>query len=150
MFRQFRPEPLSPDNIKKSPKINFPASSKHMSLSPNPLKDSQNFLSTKMIEDISSLKIFDETNDEGKPQNTWNDKIKKYRHLSPSVAESLNLINLKHNSNYEGNTNKKFFSRRNRLGSFSHSRESIQDTTHEHSSKQINSCKLLLNLNYRL
>lgn len=112
MYRNFRPDPLNATDAKKRLNLDLLTSDNKLSVSPAKVRDSQNFLSTKGMPDISHLKIFEEGNDEG-PHETWNDKIKKYRHLTPTVAESLNLINLKHEIANILKVKPKFFDKRN-------------------------------------
>jgi len=129
MFKQFRPEPLSPDGRKRNFNLNLPNTVKYVSVSPGKLRDSQNFISTKAIEDISTLKIFDEANDEG-PQVSWTDKLKQYRHLSPSVADSVNNITMKSEIYQSINNPSNFFSKRNQMNRASPNRDSHTEFSH--------------------
>ena len=84
MYRKYRPGPLSPSREKQNRELYIPDSRRVVSLSPR-LDSPCQEKSAKLTESISKMKIFDENNDEGKPEHTWIQSIKAVH--NPKLVE---------------------------------------------------------------
>lgn len=93
MYRKYRPQPLSPAKDRQTRELYMPDTRRMVSLSPN-LDSARNKHTSKLIDSISKMKIFNENNDEGKPEHTWNENIKATHNpkaIEYDVVQSVTL-----------------------------------------------------------
>lgn len=123
MFKSFRPEPMSPNRAFNKNKLLTPDNLNNVTASPSKTLNADLFLSANAAGDIANMKIFDENNDEGMPQN-WTDKLKHFRNHNPSIYDSLHSATLRPEMYSPEQT--QFFNKRNkaRLFSATHKRNS--------------------------
>ena len=92
MFKNKRPEPLSPLRVGGRRREKYSSIISQKSRSPSATLNADLFTSTTKLKDIKNMKIFDESNDEGMPKH-WNDNLKPFQ--NPSIYDSLHSPTLR-------------------------------------------------------
>ena len=102
---------ISPTRYRLNRDLILPDQMRLISLSPN-AHDRSRLMSNKLVESISNMKIFDETNDGAKPERTWIDNINKTHHPKAIDYDVVQSITFKSNQLCPSSAKNIFFDRR--------------------------------------
>ena len=136
MYRNFRPEPLSPSRPKVNRDLIIPEQMRLMSLSPN-LYDRNQLRSPKLIDSISNMKIFNEENDKGGPDKLWNDNINRVHHPKPINYDVIHSVTFKPDQLNPSSMNSIFFNRRKSRKSPSANHKNSQNSQNDEDKRNI-------------
>ena len=131
---------LSPTRSRVKRDLIIPDQMRLLSLSPN-VHDRNQLRSPKLVESISNMKIFDETNDGAKPEKTWIDDINKIHHPSPINYDVIHSVTFKPDQLNPNSTKSIFFERRKRRNSPSAHKNSQNNSQNDEDKRSI-VCKL--------